>query len=540
MLRNYFKISFRNIFRNKTYSIINILGLSIGIACSILILLWLQDELSYDRFQKNANEIYRVVGDDAILGKMAISCGPLAEYMKDNHPDVIKATRYMPYADGSNFKYNDKNLQIKNGAFADPDFFKMFSFDFIDGNPETELTNISDIVITESMGKKIFGNENPLGKTLMVDGKDPVLVSAVIKDLPANSQLQFNFIISTQILKYIGFPVDKWSNAMLHTFIQVKSTTDIQNLNTQITGIMAKQIPGFNRKLALQPLTDIHLNTGFSNDLPGIGDKKYIYIFSAIALFLILIACINYINLSTARVFKRSKEVGLRKIMGSSRLQVIKQFFIESLIVVIASFVIAITLVEILLPLFNQVSGKILTINYHDITYVVGIFVLLIIVALISGGYPALFLSSIKPVHSLKNILSDGKKGSLFRKVLVVVQFSLSIILIAGTATVYRQLNFIKNKKLGFDKGNVILFNAKGKFQQNYNTMKNELLNQSSILDVTAEDRLLTNSTKSTTNLNWEGKDGKTDIDIEYSYVDYNYFDLLNVGFKDGKIFHKT
>ena len=185
--------------------------------------------------------------------------------------------------------------------------------------------------------------------------------------------------------------------------------------------------------------------------------------------------CINYINLSTARVFKRSKEVGLRKIMGSNRLQVIKQFFIESIMVVVASFIIAVALIEVFLPLFNRVSGKMLTINYYDGTFFSVVAVLFIIVALLSGAYPALYLSSVKPVHSLKNILRDGKKGSLFRKVLVVVQFSLSIILIAGTATIYRQLNFVKNKKLGFDKENIILFSAKGKFQQNYNTMKNEL-----------------------------------------------------------------
>ena len=537
MLKNYLKISLRNIFRNKTYSIINILGLSIGITCSILILLWVTDEFSYDHYHKNANNIYRIVGDDAVVGKMAISCGPLAEYMKNNFPDVVSATRYMPYEEGSSFKYKDKILQIKNGAFADPDFFEMFSFSFLKGNPKTALSDLSKIVITESMAKRFFGKENPVDKTLLIDGQNPAVVSAVIKDLPANSQLQFNFIISTQILKYIGFPLDEWYNAGLHTFIQVESTTDIQKFNTQIAGIMSKQIPGFNRKLLLQPLTDIHLNTDFYGDLSGLGDKKYIYIFSAIALFLVLIACINYINLSTARVFKRSKEVGLRKIMGSNRLQVIKQFFIESIMVVVASFIIAVALIEVFLPLFNRVSGKMLTINYYDGTFFSVVAVLFIIVALLSGAYPALYLSSVKPVHSLKNILRDGKKGSLFRKVLVVVQFSLSIILIAGTATIYRQLNFVKNKKLGFDKENIILFSAKGKFQQNYNTMKNELLKQSSIINVTAEDRLFTNSKMSTTNLYWEGKEDKTEINIGYSYVDYNFFDMLNVELKEGRNF---
>jgi ABC-type antimicrobial peptide transport system permease subunit len=539
MLKNYLKIAIRNILRNKTYSVINILGLSAGIACSILILLWVVDELSFDRFHKNSNEIYRVVGDDALIGKLAISCGPLAGYMKDHFPDVVCTARYLPYSEGSSFKYNNKILQIKNGAFADPDFFKMFSFKFISGNPKTVLVNISDIIITETTAKRIFGNENPVGRTLLVDGKNPLLVSAVVSDVPANSQFQFEFVISMQVLKYIGFPLDGWSNAGLYTFIQVKNTANITSLNKQVADIMPKQIPGFNRKLFLQPLTDIHLNTGYSSDLPGIGDKKYIYIFSAIALFLILIACINYINLSTARVLKRSKEVGLRKIMGSNRLQIVKQFFIESMIIAAVSFMIALLLIELLLPGFNQVSGKVIKLNYSDITFSGGLTILFILITALAGSYPALFLSSIKPVHSLKNILRDGQRGSSFRKGLIVLQFALSIILISGTAIIYQQLNFIKSKKLGFDKENVILFNAKGKFQQNYNTMKNELLDQSSILDVTAEDRILTSSRSSTTNLFWEGKSDKTDIDLTYSFVDYNYFKMMNVKFKEGRNFSR-
>ena len=538
MLKNYLKIFIRNLKRNKTYSVINILGLSTGIASSILILLWISNELSYDRLHKNADVIYRVVAEDGVVGKMSVTCGPLAEYMKTTYPDVVSTTRYMPY-EGSAFKYQDKILRIEKGAFADPDFFKMFSFSFLRGNPETALKDLTDIVITESTAKKFFGNKNPVGRVLLVDGKDPLTVSAVIKNIPANSQLRFDYIINTQILKYIGFPFDDWSNAGLNTFIQVKKGTDTQKLNKQIADIMSKQVPGFNRKLFLQPLTDIHLNTDFAYDLPGIGDKKYIYIFSAIALFLVLIACINYINLSTARILKRSKEVGLRKIMGSNRLQIVKQFFGESAIIVLFSFMIAYALIEILLPLFNRISGETLTANFIDLTFFGIAAVLLIFVSLLSGGYPSLFLSSVKPVNALKNVFSDNRKGSSFRKILVVIQFSLSIILIVGTATVFYQLNYIKNKKLGFDKENILTFNAKGKFQQDYNTMKNELLNQSSILNVTAEDRLLTNSKQSTTNISWEGNDGESGINMGYSYVDYNYFDMMEVKMKEGRNFSK-
>jgi ABC-type antimicrobial peptide transport system permease subunit len=307
----------------------------------------------------------------------------------------------------------------------------------------------------------------------------------------------------------------------------------------QIADIMPRQIPGFGRKLFLQPLTDIHLTTDFAYDLPGLGDKKYVYIFSSIAFFLILIACINYINLSTAGLLKRSKEVGLRKIMGSSRFHIIKHFFRESTVIVTASFIIAFVLVEIFLPVYSQLSGKVLRINYLDLSFIGWIVVLLIVVSFVSGGYPALFLSSVKPVYALKNILRSGNKGSLLRKILVIVQFSLSIILIAGTTIVYDQLNYIRNKKLGFEKENVLFIKAKGEFQQSYSAIKNELLKQSSIINVTAEDRLLINNTSTTNNLYWEGKDNKTDVHIEYSYVDYNYFDMLNIVIKEGREFSK-
>ncbi|MEJ2615834.1 MAG: ABC transporter permease [Ignavibacteriaceae bacterium] len=539
MFKNYLKISIRNIYRKKSYSIINVFGLSIGIACSILILLWIRDEMSYDRFHKNSNEIYRVVANEGVNHKAATTCGPLAGYLKDNYTDIIKATRYMPYK-GSDFKYKNKILKIKNGVFADPDFFEMFSLKFIKGNPKTALSDLSKIVITQSMAKRFFGDKNPVGKTLLVDGKNPVIVSAVIKNVPSNSQLQFDFAINTEILKYIGFPIDSWHNQMLYTFIQTAKSSNIPKLNKQISDLLSQKIPGYNRKLFLQPLTDIHLNTEFSSDLHGLGDIKYIYIFSAIAFFLILIACINYVNLSTSQVFKRSKEVGIKKVMGASRLQVVKQFMLESIIVIAISFLFALVLVEILLPEFNSITGKNVSVNYFSNTFIFVLAALLVFVSIISASYPALFLSSVKPVTALKNILFGNQKGSVLRKSLVVIQFSLAIILIVGTTTVFYQLNYISSKKLGFDKSNIIYFEAKGEFLQNYNVLKNELLSQSSIKNVSAEDRLMTDAANGTGNLYWRGKTDKDNINVNYSYVDYNFFKMLNVRFYKGRNFMKS
>jgi putative ABC transport system permease protein len=355
-----------------------------------------------------------------------------------------------------------------------------------------------------------------------------------LKNPPTNSQFQFGFLLNIEVLPLIGLPLDKWYNFNLQTFVQVNKDTDINKINSQIAGVIPSQLPGFNRNLYLQPLTDIHLNTDFPGDKSG--DIKYIYIFSAVASFLLLIACINYINLSTAKIFKRSKEVGLRKVIGSTRLQIIKQFLYETALISIISVAVALLLAELFLPVFNGLSGKELSLPYNS-GFIVEMLGLIIVISLLAGGYPALLLSSTKPISILKNLLSDGRRGSRLRKLLVVKQFALSILLIIATATVYQQLNFIKNKKLGFDKDNILYFSANGIFAQRYQALKNELLNKSSIIDVTAKDMLLTNESNSTLNLNWEGKERTTELQIEYSFVDCNYFDMLNVGLKEGRKF---
>jgi len=537
MLSTLWKIFVRNLVKNKSFSVITILGLSIGIAFSMLILFWVADELSFDRFHDHTNEIYRVVGDDGVVGKLAVTCGPLAEHLEQNYPEVINSTRYMQSSEQA-VKYGDNLINVDDGVLVDPAFFEIFSFRFLQGTSEEVLTNLGHIVITESMAEKLFSpDEDPVGKTVLMNGQNPILVAGVIEDPPANSQLSFSYLINIQLLPYIGVPIDRWDMTLLHTFVQLREDADVSALNTKIAGLMSEQIPGFNRTLSLQPLTDIHLNTDYGYDLPGIGDKKYVFIFSAIALFLILIACINYINLSTARSLKRAKEVGLQKVLGASRPQLVRQFFAESMIYILISFLIAILLVELLMPVFNQISGKMLAINYMSTSFLGLVGLVLLLIAFISGGYPALVLSSGRPVHSLKNMINTHGKGRLSRKVLVTVQFALAIMLIVGTTTVRNQLNHIKNKKLGFDRENIIYVPAHGSFQQNYNTMKTELTDNTAIVDVTAEDRLLTNYTNATTNISWEGKSPQSDFQVEISFTDYNYFDMLDVDISEGRNF---
>jgi ABC-type antimicrobial peptide transport system permease subunit len=520
--------------KDKTNSFINVFGLSVGITCSILIMLWVKDELTYDSFHQDADRIYRIVAEDEVAGKMQTTCAPLAVYINDNANGVSIAARYM-HLDASAFKYENKILKIENGAFIDASFLKLFSFPFVQGNAATAFADYSNIVLTQKEANRFFGEENALGKIILIDGRTPLKVSGVIKDPPENSQFQFGFLLNIEVLPFIGAPLDQWYNFNLQTFVKTTENADIQRINSQIAGLIPSKLPGFNRKLYLQPLTDIHLNTDFPGERSG--NIKYIYIFSSVALFLLLIACINYINLSTARILKRSKEVGLRKVIGSNRFQVIKQLLTETMIITFISVAIALLLIELLLPVFNGLSGKNLSVTYNDSLFIFKLLILIILISLLSGGYPALLLSSIRPISALNNLLRGGQKSSLFRKSLVVIQFSLSVLLIIGTTTVYQQLNYIKNKKLGFDKENILYFGAKGKFAQGYLALKNEMLNKSSIIDVTAEDMLLTNKSNSTLNLNWEGKEKTTELQIEYSFVDCNYFDLLNVGLEEGRKF---
>lgn len=532
------KMHLRGLTSNKTHSVINILGLSIGIAFSVLILLWVADELSFDRFHEHSGEIYRILGDDVLIGDMAATCGPLTAYMENNYPEVIRATRVMQY-EGAAFKYGENMFNVDKGTLVDPEFLKMFSFRLLQGAPETALADLSSIVLTKSVAEKLFRDENPLGKTVLMDGTSPMNVSAVIDDPPENSQLQFNYLLNVEVLRFLGVPLDLWENAAFHTFIQVRPDADIAQLNAGIANLMGEQIPGFNRTLYLQPLTDIHLTNGVAYDLPGLGDKKYVYIFSAIALFLILIACINYINLYTARSLKKMRSVGLRKILGAGRFRVMGQFLSESAIISLVSIVVAAVIALLIIPIFNQISGKNLSLDVSAPSVIFGALLLWVVTSLLSGGYPALLMSRAKPL-TVVNKRTIGSGGSVSRWILVVIQFSLAIMLLVGTITVYHQINYIRNKNLGFDKENIIYFSADGNFVQDYDRLKHELLSLSSITGVTAEDKMFMNFGNSTANLYWEGKTDQTDINIEYSHVDANFLDMLNVNLIAGRNFEQN
>lgn len=546
MLVNNLKFAFRNLKRHKIYSFINIFGLAVGMACAILILLWIQDELSYDKFHEKANDIYRVVEkwrySSGEMDYNRVTPGPLAPVLKADYPEIIHSTRFYGGFEKWQLTSDEKSYLCPGGA-VDPDFFSIFTFPFVRGNPQTAFSKPHSIVLTEDLAEKIFGDNEPLGETIQLEYRT-FEVTAIIENIPRNSHLQFDFLIPCEIFSSLK---EDWTSNNCYTYVLLQKKYSHKELSEKIAGVIQKHSPTSIETLYLQPLNQIHLYA-----LEGGGLITYLYIFSAMAFFILLIACINFMNLSTARSAKRFKEVGIKKVLGSSRLQLIKQFLSESILLSFVAFACAVILVEILLPVVNSTLGIQLKMHYSG-----GLFLSLIgiaiITGIISGSYPAFFLSSFNPVAVLKGHLSmipfrqrGNKKDSrgfsrrsAFRKTLVVTQFSLSIIFIVCVSVVYSQLNFIKKRDLGFNKENIVHLRMRGEFKQKYEEIKNELLKNSNILNVTATDRTPVMWSNSTDDVNWEGKKADEKIGMGVRMVDYDYLKTFQMEMAQGRFFSR-
>jgi len=541
MINNYFKIAFRNLSRHKLYSAINILGLAVGMAACILILLWVKNETSYDRFHSNADDLYRISQEwqspDKPAEFDATTPVPLEPVLKERFPEIIKATRF---DDGelTLIKYDEQVFQDDKVALADPDFFEMFSFPLIKGDIRTVLSDDFSVVVSEKMSSKYFGDENPLGKTINIDRQD-FTITGVMKDLPQNSHMQFDclcpFSSRPDCLKEI---TDKWELSAYYTYIQLHKDVTAVEVNKKIANIVNEH--DSHKKSAsslfLQPITQIHLYHHINDYLDGHGDIKYVYLFSALAFLILFIACINFMNLTTARYSKRTKEVGIRKVNGAYKTDLIRQFFGEAVILSFVALLFSLFFVELLLPLFNSWSGKELGIDYsRDIKTLLGLVAIAVFTGIISGSYPAIFLSAFSPVKILKGNI-QSHKGGTFRKVLVICQFSLSIFLMISASVIVNQLNYMKTKELGFNKDQLISIRMQGAFQRDYKNIKSELLQSLYIKDVTAGVPPI-RSFSSGFNINWEGKDPDTDINWSSLPVDYDYIKTFQMKMLEGRDF---
>lgn len=526
MFKSCLNSALRHIIKNKAYSSINIAGLAIGMACCILIMLWVTDELSYDHFNENAENICQVAQERSYVTPSA-----LAAALKTKYPEIIDATRYEAWRKWP-LGYGDRKFE-EVCALADQAFFDMFTFEFIKGDPATALTERYSIVLTESAAEKLFGDEDPIGKSIRAKLQFNLKVTGVIRDVPRNSHMSFGCVIPFEILSQIRNDWNKWRPNNYNTYVLLQEGASYREVGHKISTIVQINDPGNNTKLRLRPLTEVHLHA-----IGGGGPITYVYIFSAMAVFVLLVACINFMNLTTARSGDRAREVGVRKVVGADRGMLMRQFFGESILMSLFALAVAIGLTEILLPMFNNLSGKQLTFDLvGNLSLILSLVGIALITGLISGSYPALFLSSFKPVRILKSSYGAERGGSMFRKILVVVQFTLSIFLIIGTTVIYNQLEFIQNKNLGYDKEQVLCIRMKTGLYGNLAIVLYEMEQNPDITGVTMSSSLLNYQESSTDRIKWEGKPFGDKTSMGLLSVDYNFLDVYDINMVEGRFF---
>ena len=555
MLKNYLKIAFRNIARQKGYAFINVLGLALGIGCCLLIMLWVMDELSYDRFHENAGQIYRIEQDQFYSERtfhVNVTPYPMAQGCKDEIPEIKYATP-LPSPGTLLCRYGEKAFFEQNVLAVQPDFLAMFSFAMIRGERDNALQQPHSLLITREIARKYFGEEDPLGKVLTVNNQYEFTVEGVLENVPSNSTIQFDMLLPYGFLKDLEFgSLESWGSNSIVSLVQLHENTDVAAVNAKITELRFRRVEAVyqddpeglerfqkRRKTAfmLMPLTDIHLHSYFGYT-QSMGRILYVYVFSIIALFILLIACINFMNLSTARSVKRAKEVGLRKVVGAARRQLVLQFFGESVLLALLGMALAFLLVALVLPEFGALAGKDFSIrDLYQLRFLIGMLSVTLLTGIVAGSYPALFLSSVRPVQVLKGTLTSGRKGSAFRKVLVVLQFTLSIMLIIGTIVIFYQVNFMQSKALGYDKAHLLYIPLRGDTAEKFDLLKQELLNEPRVLQVTGSGHTPSHIGSNTSGFDWPGKDPDYSILISVNAVGFDYVETMKIDMLEGRSF---
>lgn len=558
MFKNYFKIAFRNIIKHKGYSFINISGLALGMACTILILLWVKDELNFDKYHEKADQIYRVGSQyrPTVDSRGAYTAPPMARAFLNDFPEVLQVVRLNLWQRNRLVNYKDKNFTEKGIILADASIFDVFTIPFIRGNPKTALTKPKTFVITQAIAKKYFGNEDPVGKVLTIDNNEEYLVTGVVENCPHNSHFYFDFIAS--LVTSESSSSDRWMSHCYFTYIVLQEGYPPSRLEAKFPDFIKRHYgPQFQKETGisieeyfkdenkyygywLQPLSDIHLNADIHDNLKTKGDITYVYIFSIIALFILLIACINFMNLSTARAANRSKEIGLRKVLGSLKTQLVHQFLGESILLSFIALIIAVIIVEAVLPIFNSLSVRHLGLNLFSNFYILpGLLGATMLVGILAGIYPAFFLSAFRTVSVLKGKLSKSKKSSWLRSGLVIFQFSISIIILISTFVIYNQLKYLRDVKLGFDKEQVLVIHRAYALGKQREAFKQELLQNSDILTI-SNTNSLPGRHFDPNGHRLEGDPGYKEYTLHTMYGDYDFAKLLNLEMAGGRYFSKN
>ncbi len=543
MFRNYIKIAWRNIAKSKTFSFINVLGLALGMTSSLLILLWVQDERSINQFHANGSRIYQVFENQQWTGNDISTTpstpGPLAFALKAEIPGVERTVK-VTWEEEHLLTVGEKAYKEK-GRFSSPDLFQIFTFPLVHGNPKTAIAGPTSIVISEKAARKLFGRTDVLGQLVRVDNKEDHQVTGVLQDIPETSSLRFDFVLPETPYEKENKWLEKWDNNGIMTYALINPNADAETVNTKLLNFIKKHDKNVTTITTFMfPYEKTYLQSKFTNGKPDGGRIEYVRLFTIVAVFLLIIACINFMNLATARSAKRAKEVGIRKVVGAERSYLVGQFVGEAVLMSLFSLFIAIVLVQLLLSPFNTLTEKHIEIQYANPLYWLTLLGLALLTGLISGSYPALFLSSLQPISVLKGTLRFKSGAVLFRQGLVVFQFSLSLLLIIGTLIAGRQVDYIRTKNLGLDRENVVYMDLEGDLPKRFDSFREELLQAPGIQSVSSAGNDPMQIGSSTTGVKWKGKPEGDKTLFTQLPISYEFIKTMKIKLLDGRDFSKS
>lgn len=529
MLTNYFKVALRVMVRNKTYAVINIAGLAFGITGAMLLSLWITKEFSYDQFHSDKERIYEAWNKRKTDGRSDcwnITPRVLAPTLVQEYANIEMAISYAKYADTYLFSVGENRIMRDNVQFADPEFLRIFSFPLVKGNAASAMTDPNTIVLTERFAKQLFGEREAFGETLTISlsGQNfPLIVTGILKDLPSNTDFDFEFLIPWQFVESLSGKETNWHNNSVRTFVKINEGTDVENLNREIKDVRKTHAADTDdTEVFLYAFTKNHLYARFENGVPVGGRIEIIRMLGILGVCLVAIGCINFINLSTARAQRRSKEVAVRKVSGAYRRSLVMQFLCESVLITLGAALISLLAVYFLLPSFSTLVQEQVSLNFQNLAFWAGMLAVSIIVGLIAGSYPALYLSSLRPVAILKGGRISTSSKNAMRTALVVFQFGFAITMIVSTMVVHKQIKYVQNRETGYAKDNLVYHALVGDLDKNYTAYRNELLQSGVAVSVTKTSSPITQRMSNTTGIQWKGKDPQNSISIERFNVDEN------------------
>lgn len=544
MFKTNFKIAWRNLIKDKQFTFLNVLGLSIGLACSLLIFLWVVDELSFDQFFANNDRLYKLMEHRSYNGEIGTSeesSGLLSQTVKQQIPGVEYAAAVAPpgWFPQYTLSSNDKNIKA-HGQYTEKDYFNIFSFKLLQGNRNNVLENKSSIVISDELAKKLFGTtENIIGKPVRFEQDTTFYVSGVFEKMPQHSSQQFDFVLSFDYFKTIKDWVTYWGNTGPLNYVLLKKGTDINAFNKKVKDIVTANSGDTSRKIFAMQFADVYLHNNHDNNAKGAGRIEYVRLFSILAIFILIIACINFMNLSTAKASRRLKEVGIKKVVGAARKQLIVQFLTESLLLTLLATAFAVMIAFLLLPAFNNITGKQIDLHFSA-TILTYLMLIVVCTGLLAGSYPALYLSRFNPLAVLKGKLNTSLAEVLSRKGLVVFQFTLSTILIVAVIIIYQQIQFIQNTDSGYNKNNILRLQAEGNIQGKEEVFIAALKNIPGVANASSTWHNMVGHTFSTYGISWPGQNPNEDVLFESFGIDYDFIETMGMKIKEGRSFSKN